>query len=320
MSQNPSGASEERARWLPPKEEILLATHLVESAGVKPVLISINGDHRQDLKKLSDFAQPMLWNVSDGLEGFLGSFIPAYAQLLGVPWLGSPTYTQGLGQHKHHWRAVLAAHNVFCLPGIIIRSADVHQEATEIEIAKQHLTPPFFVKATSYGNNAGFIIEDPMAETLSIALDKARHLVSLGLGPILVEEYAPGDEFSVWAFELDRWEYQSFQKYVDAPYLLTALKDRQDISVNYDLQPCDISELAHLTERIIDILKISDYVRIEFRRCRDGNLAPIDINTGAFLVGRSFDLAAQKLSGSQENLFKELVLKSYTRQTNGRRE
>ena len=153
-----------------------------------------------------------------------------------------------------------------------------------------------------------------MSENLSIALDKARHLVSQNLGPVIIEEYAPGDEFSTWAFELDQWKYQSFQKHIDAPYLLTSLKDKQDTSVDYNLEACDGFELETLTRSIIDILKISDYVRIEYRQCRNGKLAPIDINTGAFLVGRSFDMAAKRISGSQETLFKELVHESYTRQ------
>lgn len=314
VEQNPSGASDERARWLPPEEEISLAKHLVESAGIEAILLSLKDDRRELLYELSKCKNAMLWNVSDGLEGFLGSLIPAYAQLLRIPSLGSPTYTQGLGQHKHHWRAVLSAHNIYCLPGAVIRSASLQEEVKENKLAGNALEPPFFVKATSYGNNAGFIIEDPMAETLSIAFNKAANLISQGLGPILIEEYAPGDEFSVWAFELDDWRYQSFKKGIDAPYLLTELKDHQNIPVNYSLTPCELQELEQLTRRVIDILKISDYVRIEFRYNRDGKLAPIDINTGAFLVGRSFDLAAQRIAGTQETLFRQLVQESYARQ------
>lgn len=187
----------EAARWLAPKADVDLAANLVSVNGMEVVRLPLTSTSRSGiLTVLKQHPAQMLWNVTDGLTVFCGSLIPSLAKIIKVPALGSDTYVQGMCQNKHHWKAVLGAHGLPCLPGVVVRQDD-HAEVDRIKDLKL----PLFVKAATYGNNAGFSVVDPIAMSHDEAAAKTRQLLAGGLGPILVEEYAAGTEYSVWCFE-----------------------------------------------------------------------------------------------------------------------
>lgn len=300
----------EASRFLAPKADIELAVELVSANGIEAVFLPLMSvSPRHIVSTLERHAAPMLWNVTDGLTVFRGSLIPSFGRILRVPALGSDTYVQGICQNKHHWRAVLEAHGVDCLPGAVIRSGepDEYQRVTE-------LRPPLFVKTATYGNNTGFALVDPIAPSQDDAFAKASRLLHGGLGPILIEEYASGKEYSVWCFETQIWQAFVFEKVTDLPYLTNDVKDKTPHSGQYRLEPCDAKHIESLSVYIVNILGIHDYVRLDIRECEKGNSYPIDINTGAFLVGRSFEMACRACCGSKRDTFAALVEASWNRQ------
>jgi len=309
--------ADEAARWLAPQYELDFVRKLVADAGFAFVDVPLSGlDSGRACRLLRDTPRPMLWNITDGIGAFIGSLAPSMAHLLGVPFLGSSTYVQGLCQYKHHWRVALEASGVHCLPGALIRQGT----AAEAD-AVSTLSAPLFVKPAALGNNAGFASVPPMSDDAEQAMTKARSLLAGGLGPVLVEEFAPGDEYAVWAFHTGDWRYWGYRKRLAAPFATNAIKDSEHqwtrsgaggpaAHFDEDASP----ELLLLTWEIISALDIKDYVRIEFRRHRDDRLYPIDINTGAFFTSRSFEAAATALEGGSAPLLRTLIGHSYSRQ------
>lgn len=101
---------------------------------------------------------------------------------------------------------------------------------------------------------------------------------------------------------------------MDLPYLITEAKDKKPYVGNYRLERRESSRIARLALEAISILGIRDYVRFDIRECGQGIAYPIDVNTGAFLVGRSFELACTALRGSPQQMFAAMVSQSWCRQ------
>lgn len=302
--------ADEAARWLAPRSDISLAEALVRDIGIESILIPLSNYHRCDLAKLlSSNRDMMLWNVTDGVTAFCGSLVPSLARIMRIPYFGSSTYVQGLCQHKHHWKAVLTAHGILCSPSAVIRSS----ENSDYKGAYS-LKPPLFVKPTSYGNNAGLSLIDPVSFTVDEAIEKASILIRSGLGPALIEEFAPGHEYSIWGFKTNKWEFSAFKKIMDTPYLLTEVKDRKPTRRIFSMHNVEVPDATAVCEKVVRILEIDDYVRFDVRDDRFGRPLPIDINTGAFLTGRSFDLACRQLKGSATKMFHDIVKQSWARQ------
>ncbi|MFT0533272.1 hypothetical protein ACMHYJ_10675 [Castellaniella hirudinis] len=301
----------EAARCLAPKADIELAARLVSANGMEAVHLPLMSVSQKEIvSTLKRHPMSMLWNVTDGLTVFCGSLIPSFGKILKIPTFGSSTYVQGLCQNKHHWRAVLETNGIRCLPGAVVRQG-AQDERHRIE----QLAPPLFVKVATYGNNAGFAVASPIAVSHQEAFAKARHLLDGGLGPVLVEEYAAGREYSVWCFETQAWNTVVYEKVMDTPYLTTAAKDRSPHAGCYHLRQCEAAHISALALQVVAALGIRDYVRLDIRESEEGVPYPIDVNTGAFLVGRSFELACTALKGSPQAMFSALVRQSWRRQT-----
>lgn len=303
--------SSEAARWLAPPIEIAEARRLIESCSISVIPVPINQNLRASIYELlADKSDIMIWNLSDGLTVFNGSLVPSLARLLRIPSFGSSTYVQGLCQHKHHWKAVLTAHGINCAPSVVVREG-VQSELDAIRL----LSSPHFVKTATYGNNAGYSVVDPISATAEEAFEKAKALISGGLGPVLVETYLPGREYSVWCLEHGIWSSAIYEKVTDAPYLMTEIKDRKQSAYNYNLERRFCSNIDAIIANIINIIGIKDYVRVDIREDKFGNPLPIDINTGAFLIGRSFNMACRDLHDSPDGMFRSIVQSSWQRQT-----
>lgn len=302
--------ADEAARWLAPAADIALAEELVRSININPVHIPLSNRNRQTFSDLLySERELMLWNVTDGLTVFCGSLVPSMAKILQIPSLGSSTYTQGLCQHKHHWKAVLTGHGLSCPPGFVVRTG-APEEFSEIG----SLRLPLFIKPSSFGNNAGFSVINPMTYSEQEVFEKSNLLIKAGLGPVLVEEFAPGREYSVWCFKSAKWEFAIYEKVMDAPYLLTEVKDRRFRSKRFSMEPRNNPDVKAVCAKVIEFLEIEDYVRLDVREDRSGKPLPIDINTGAFLTGRSFELACRALRGGTSAMFDEIVQQSWQRQ------
>lgn len=304
--------ADEAARWLASKAEVILAEEMVHSCGINTKLISLSADGRDHIiESITQNEYPMLWNLTDGVINFCGSMVPSVAKILKVPYFGSNSYAQGLCQNKHHWKAILTQNGIRCAPGVV-----VYEEEKNDQLAKyisENLRPPLFVKTACYGNNAGFTIVDPVANNCNEALDKAKLLIDGGVGPILIEEFVSGREFSVWLFFLEEWEVVAFEVKTDALYVPTSVKDKKEFSGKFYHEYHENPYFSDICRNIARCIGVDDYVRIDMRETRDGGIVPIDINSAPFLSGLTFTRAGERLKGGHNALFAALLESSWRR-------
>jgi D-alanine-D-alanine ligase-like ATP-grasp enzyme len=292
----------EAVRWLAPQEELQFVAHLIENASMNVLHLPLGRMNPTDIisKVLSRRQSIMTWNVTDGLINFQGSLVPAMAELLDIPSFGSPSYVQGVCQNKHHWKSIVAAQGIPVLPGAVIQdgSSEEYQRIA-------NLRPPFFVKTATYGNNAGFDVVDPLANTPAEAMRKAGILINGGLSPILIEEYASGFEYSAWLLKMGQnWSCYLYRRKMNAPYLSNAIKD--NTSIEEQIEIISDNRIEDMSRRLVRILGIKDYVRIDFRTTIDNAVVPIDINTGAFFSGGSLECLFAR-SGGINSAFQKLI-------------
>lgn len=293
-------------RWLISEYELQFTLDLLSEAGIENKRVSAS--YEEFHKETSKISNKIIWNLSDGIDKFAGSLIPAFAALNKMPFFGSSCYVQSICQMKHHWKAVLRESGIKIVPGVSMRDGDVDT------LYRSELRGPFFVKTATYGNNAGYAVADPMATDAIEATEKARLLLSHGLGPILIEEFASGIEYTVWCLHMKEWLFFAFEKINDEPYITNAKKDSIVGVNNTKTKMIESQRLVDLAREVVDVLKIKDFARIDFRTTAEGHVCPIDINTGAFLTGPSVATALETRSMTLADALRALLQSSYSRQ------
>ncbi len=132
-----------------------------------------------------------LFNMAEGVSGpNRESHVPAIAEFLGIPYLGSDPLTLALALHKGHAKDVFTRHGVPTPPSVLVETD------ADVERLNGALRYPLFLKPVWEGSSKG-IGEASHAETLEDARERARYLLATYGQPVLAEPYLPGDEFTV---------------------------------------------------------------------------------------------------------------------------
>ncbi len=141
--------------------------------------------------RLWDEQVDFLFNMAEGLRGpNREAHVPAIAEFLGVPYLGSDPLTLALALHKARAKDVWTARRVPTAPFLVVES-DADLSALE---ASRHY--PLFLKPMWEGSSKG-ISEASYAETPAEAVARARELREAYQEPVLAEAFLPGDEFTI---------------------------------------------------------------------------------------------------------------------------
>lgn len=151
------------------------------------VLLEAVGDFP---RRLADAGVDFLFNMAEGTRGpNRESHVPAIAEFLGIPYLGSDPLTLGLALHKGRAKEVFSQRGV-ATPGyyLLESSADL--------ASLRHADFPLFLKPAWEGSSKG-IAEANYVRTLAEAEERAASLLATYAQPVIAEQYLPGDEFTV---------------------------------------------------------------------------------------------------------------------------
>jgi D-alanine-D-alanine ligase len=141
--------------------------------------------------RLREAKVDFLFNMAEGLAGpNREGHVPAIAEFVGVPYLGSDPLTLGIALHKVRAKEVFRQRGVPTPPFLWIETpADLH--------ALRNGHPyPVFLKPAWEGSSKG-IAEANYVRTPDEAIDRARQLLATYRQPVLAEAYLPGEEFTV---------------------------------------------------------------------------------------------------------------------------
>jgi D-alanine-D-alanine ligase len=141
--------------------------------------------------RLSQARVDFLFNIAEGATGpNREAQVPAIAEFLGIPYLGSDPLTLGLALHKGRAKEVLAQRGVPTAPFFLMESeADLFR-------LERGLRYPLFLKPAWEGSSKG-IAEASRVSGPAAAVERSRFLLRTYGQPVLVETYLPGEEFTV---------------------------------------------------------------------------------------------------------------------------
>lgn len=131
-----------------------------------------------------------LFNMAEGFRGpSREAQVPAIAEFLGIPYLGSDPLTLALALHKARAKEVWAHRGIPTAPFVVIETED---DLAILRVVRHY---PLFLKPVWEGSSKG-ISEASYAETPGDAVSRAQELLATYGEPVLAEAFLPGDEFT----------------------------------------------------------------------------------------------------------------------------
>ena len=154
--------------------------------------VSRLGFGRKLLGSLLDDPPDMVFNIAEGLEGRnRESQIPALLEMLSIPYTGSDPLSLGLTLDKDLSKRVVASRGLPTPPHITVGGGRPI-EKRDLE----GMTFPLIVKPACEGSSKGIRLNSRAGSVEEVNLQVRRLFETYG-GPVLVEEFLDGDEFTV---------------------------------------------------------------------------------------------------------------------------
>jgi D-alanine-D-alanine ligase len=280
-----------------PEETIMHVKHGIEAAGWEYLHIEADENCYENLKK----ERPdLVLNRAEGLRGeSRESQIPAFCEMLGIPYVGSGIMANAIGLDKPTTKMILEYYGLKTAPFQVIESVD--------EPLKEGLSFPLILKPSHEGSSIGInwdnVVND--RETLRVKLNE---LIKKYRQPILVEKYLDGREFSVglvgnynlkeepMVLPILEIDFSGFPSELGR-VLGQKAKSAFDDSSNYKC-PANIDETLRKkieanAKASFKALDCKDWARMDYRQDIDGELYFLEVNT---LPGIDYDVERDELS------------------------
>jgi D-alanine-D-alanine ligase len=269
----------------------------IEYAGHKFLFIEGDEEAYENLKKLKP---DIVFNRAEGIRGeSRESHIPAFCEMLGIPYVGSAILTTAIGLDKPVTKVVLEFYG--------IQTARFQVLSTRDEPLDPRLRVPLILKPSHEGSSMGINIdnvvysEEPLRKKLGEMLEAYKQ-------PILVEEFIDGREFTVGllgnfgpdeeprVLPILEVDFSRFPKEL-GNVLGQKAKTVFDSSKNY-VCPAKIPDdlrirLGEISKKAYRVLNCKDFARLDFRMDKKGELYFLEINP---LPGIDYNVEKDELS------------------------
>ena len=246
------------------------------------------------LDRLRDQPVDGVFNIAEGMGGRgRESQVPAVLEMLGIPCSGSSALSIGLTLDKALAKRVAQSAGIATAPF----------EVMEARVSTPALHFPLFAKPAAEGSSMGITDRSLCRDEheLSAAIERLQKY-----GPVLVEEFLPGDEYTVGVVDgevLGAMQVIPRQHEPDFIYSLDVKRDYLN-RVEYRLvEDEDVKKVALDVWRAFDL---RDVARIDVRRDRDGvpNFVEVNplpgvhpINSDLVIIARLLGIAHVTLIG-----------------------
>lgn len=250
------------------------------SAGIRAVLLECDESLPQKLTKTHiDIA----FNIAEGRNGRgREAQAPALLNLFGIPYTGSDETTLCIALDKALCKRLLSTYR--------IRTPHYRIVSTEKDIGLGRLSVPVIVKPNAEGSSKGIHDTACIAYTGEELKTLVRRELQLYGGPILVEEFIPGREFTVGLLgngdDLRVFPPMEvvFPDHPDGEYQIYSYSVKQNClsMVKFEcpakLDPETEREMVNTARRVYEALGCRDFARVDFRLTKDGKIYFIEIN------------------------------------------
>ena len=250
-----------------------------EAAGMQTALLECDAALPQ---KLADTHIDIAFNIAEGRSGRgREAEAPAILNLLGIPYTGSDETALCIALDKALCKKLLSAYHV--------RSPRYRIISSEKDIRLGGLQAPVIVKPNAEGSSKGIPDACVAANEAELKELAGRELKLYG-GPVLVEEYIHGREFTVGLLgngdSLRVFPPMEiiFRTNTDRDYQIYSYGVKQNYKqyIRYEspakLDPKLEQNMVRTARRVYEALGCRDFARVDFRLTEDGKLYFIEIN------------------------------------------
>ena len=265
----------------------------IEYAGHEFLFIEADEKAYENLKRLRP---DLVFNRAEGIRGeSRESQIPAFLEMLGIPYVGSNVLTTAIGLDKAVTKMFLSFHGV--------NTPRFQTFEKEDEPLNLNLSFPIILKPDREGSSMGIDADSVVHDEASLRRKLTKMLQTYN-EPILAEEFIEGREFSAGilgnenprVLPILEIDFSRFPKEVGTVYGQKA-KTVFDSSANY-VCPAHISEkerkkIEEVARKTFKVLGCRDFARIDMRMNSSGELFVLEVNP---LPGIDYNTERDELS------------------------
>ena len=276
-----------------------------------------------------------VFNIAEGVGGRgRESQVPAVLEMLGIPCSGSDALTIALtldkalaktiaksagiataGWFVHDIPSLTSTDKSVCAtwfppePRIPLETgASVAQ--TLLSVLSQGAVPdiqfPLFAKPANEGSSMG-ITENSLCRDEQ-ELDAAIERLAI-YGPVLVEEFLPGDEFTVGIIGGQVLGVMQVTPRGGDENFIYSLEVKRDYLNRVDYRLVDVQDVAEVARQVWEAFKLRDVARIDIRRDRNGVANFVEVNPlpGVHPVNSDLVILARLAGISHQELIGRIV-------------
>lgn len=270
----PPGATGDRYEEFDSLETIEALERALRARGDEPVRL---GWGAEMLDALGTTRVDGVFNLAEGIGGRgRESQVPATLEMLGVPCSGSDPLAIGITLDKALAKLVVKAHGIPTAPWAVYGPAvygpaSAGQQPPEASPS----TFPLFVKPACEGSSMG-ITAQSLCRTQP-ALDAAIARVSQ-YGPVLVEEFLPGEEYTVGIIDGEVLAAMQVVPRSALNEFVYSIEVKRDYERLVEYRLVDDRDVKDVALAVWRALELRDVARVDVRRDRNGVANFVEVN------------------------------------------
>ena len=297
----PSGAAGDQFEEFDSVETVEALEAAFRARGHEPVRL---GWGKEMLGALGRERVDGVFNFAEGVGGRgRESQVPAMLDMLGIPYSASDGLTIALTLDKALGKLVAKAHGIATSPWFVTANG---------ERRTANLRFPLFAKPAAEGSSMGITAASRCADQrqLTAALDRLSRY-----GPVLVEEFLPGEEFTVGLIGGEVLGVMQVVPRTAEENFIYSLEVKRDYLNRVEYRLVDAPDVAEAARAVWRAFGLRDVARVDVRRDRNGVANFVEVNplpgmhpvnsdlvilgrlvglTYVDLIGRVVDVAVQR--------------------------
>jgi len=234
-----------------------------------------------------------VFNIAEGIGGRgRESQVPATLEMLGIPCTGSDAVAIGITLDKALAKLLAKANGIPTAPWAVSEAGGLRY--------------PLFAKPSCEGSSMGITATSRCEneEQLAVAIERL-----LPYGPVLVEEFLPGDEYTVGIVDGEViGVMQIVPRAADGPFIYS-IEVKRDYRNRVDYRFIDAPDVARLALDVWQAFGLRDVARVDVRRDRDGvpNFVEVNPLPGVHPVNSDLIILAKGMGWTYEQVIGRVI-------------
>ncbi len=296
----PAGATGDEFEEFDSVETIESLESALRSCGHQPVRL---GWGMEMLDALERESVDGVFNIAEGVGGRgRESQVPATLEMLGIPCTGSDALAIALTLDKALAKLLARSHGIATAPWRV-----VDETTRGLPANKMSLRFPLFVKPSGEGSSMG-ISERSLCYD-EPALQETVERLTASYGPVLIEEFLPGDEYTVGLIDGEVIGVMQVLPRSAEKDFVYSLEVKRDYLNRVDYRLVDAPDVAAVAQSVWRAFDLRDVARVDVRRDRHGVASFVEVNPlpGVHPVNSDLVILARLLGWSHRTLIGKIV-------------